>query len=62
MLTGFFSIEHNVQEAIRQEHRLARQHISEVREFLDYTRDDHIERYLDAQERLNRARELMLRG
>ena len=62
MLTGFFAIEHNVSEAIRQEHRLARQHISEVREFLDYTRDDHVERYLDAQDRLNRARELVLRG
>lgn len=62
MLTGFFAIEHNAPEAIRQEHRLARQHISEVREFLDYTRDDHVERYLDAQERLNRARELVLRG
>ena len=56
---GFFTIEHNVAEAIRQEHRLARQHMSEVREFLDYTRDDHVERYLDAQDRLNRAKELM---
>ena len=57
-----FSFEHNRREVIAQEYHHARQHMTEVRQFLDYSRDDHVVRYLDAQERLNRARELMLRG
>lgn len=62
MRRGTFSLDHNVPAAVRQEYELARKHMGEVRAFLDDSRDDHAERYLDAQDRLNRARELTLRG
>ena len=50
---------HNPAEAARQEFQLAYRHLIEVRKQLSYSNPDHVERYLDAQDRLNKARKLL---
>lgn len=62
MLSGFFVIEHNVREAIRQEYELARKHYDEACATLSVYNPTHSERFRAARERLNRARDLYFRG
>lgn len=62
MILRAFSFEHNVSHAIRQEYDLARQHYDDVCAHRNVFDPAHTERFRDARDRLNRARELMIRG
>ena len=57
-----FNFEHNVRDVIHQEYAMARQHYDEVCASRKVFDPAHTERFRDARERLNRARELMLRA
>lgn len=62
ILAGFFSFQHNRDEAIRQEYFLARSHYDEVLALRDVFNPAHTERFRAARDRLNLAREFMFRG
>jgi hypothetical protein len=59
-LSEYFTIAHNVPDAIRQEIDLARQHYDQVTACRDVFNRSHGERWRDARDRLNKARDLML--
>ena len=62
VISGLFVIERNRPEAIRQEFDLAKQHYDGVCASRDVFNPDHTERFRDARERLNRARELQFKS
>ncbi|HEX4611073.1 MAG TPA: hypothetical protein VH092_22980 [Urbifossiella sp.] len=56
-----FNHEHNAAEVARQEYEFAKQHFREVCAFRDPTNPDHQQRFRDAADRQEEARERWLR-
>jgi hypothetical protein len=60
MVAGLFDLEHNREEAARQEYELAKQHYDFVNAHRNVFNPEHTQKFRDARDRLNKAHSLLL--